>query len=62
MELKDVLSHPYLRTDSYGKIFLYCTPNELRVCPAATPSSCPSPSGPMSCSRRSKFPCCVSRT
>ena len=36
MELKDVLSHPYLRTDSYGKIFLYCTPNDCACVPRHT--------------------------
>ena len=36
MELKDVIQHPYLRTDSYGKIFLYCTPNDCACVPRHT--------------------------
>lgn len=36
MELNDVINHPYLRTDSYGKIFLYCTPNDCACVPRHT--------------------------
>ena len=36
MELNDVIQHPYLRTDSYGKIFLYCTPNDCACVPRHT--------------------------
>lgn len=36
MELKDIVNHPYLRTDSYGKIFLYCTPNDCACVPRHT--------------------------
>ena len=61
MELKDVIQHPYLRTDSYGKIFLYCTRTTAHAY-RATPSRCPSPSAPMYFSKRSRLRCCVFRT